>query len=459
MPAVPLPRRRSRPHRTGPTVAVVVGALLAAAAVTTACDPGEDPPTRSAFADSQRPYAASAHGGNYMHNFYFPPAPSSTPWYPAWAPDGQSIAVGMSGSIWSVDPATGVATELVRSEDYLSSPNWSPDGRWLVYTADAGGGPIQLEVLDTSTGETRRLTDDDEIHVDPRFSPDGTRLAYVSTRPSGFFNIYIREIADGQWAGDEVAITYDSTFGRSRLYFGAWDMHISPSWLPSGDELLIVSNRDVPLGSGNVYRIPARENGIDSRVAVLEEQTLYRTQPDVSLDGRRFVYSSTAGAADQFNNLYVQPTVGGEPYKLTFFEYDAFQPALVAGRRVDRLHQQQGRTAPARTARDLRRGSTHRHHRRASLEGADGHPHDDHPGRGRRADWHPHPPHGLGRQALYARGRVLAHQPGGRPHLPPRRILPGRTAPRQRAHDRSCAASSMCPRNSTSASSRAKTSA
>ena len=326
MPAVPLPRRRSRPHRTGPTVAVVLGALLAAAAVTTACDPGEDPPTRPALADSQRPYAASAHGGNYMHNFYFPPAPSSTPWYPAWAPDGQSIAVGMSGSIWSVDPATGVATELVRSEDYLSSPNWSPDGRWLVYTADAGGGPIQLEVLDTSTGEIRRLTDDDEIHVDPRFSPDGTRLAYVSTRPSGFFNIYIREIADGQWAGDEVAITYDSTFGRSRLYFGAWDMHISPSWLPSGDELLIVSNRDVPLGSGNVYRIPARENGIDSRVAVLEEQTLYRTQPDVSLDGRRFVYSSTAGAADQFNNLYVQPTVGGEPYKLTFFEYDAFHP-------------------------------------------------------------------------------------------------------------------------------------
>ena len=110
-------------------------------------------------------------------------------------------------------------------------------------------------------------------------------------------------------------------------------------------------------------------------------------------------------------------------------------PALVAGRRVDRLHQQQGRTAPARTARDLRRGSTHRHHRRASLEGADGHPHDDHPGRGRRADGHPHPPHRLRRQALHPRGRVLAHQPGGRPHLPPRRILPGRTAPRQRAHD------------------------
>ncbi|HBD97030.1 MAG TPA: hypothetical protein DC060_02400, partial [Gemmatimonadetes bacterium] len=62
------------------------------------------------------------------------------------------------------------------------------------------------------------------------------------------------------------------------------------------------------------------------REPVLIEQTLYRAQPDVSIDGRRFVFSSTRAAADQFNNLYVQPTLGGEPYKLTFFEHDAFHP-------------------------------------------------------------------------------------------------------------------------------------
>ena len=27
-----------------------------------------------------RTYPSARHGGNYMHNFYFPPAPSSTPW-------------------------------------------------------------------------------------------------------------------------------------------------------------------------------------------------------------------------------------------------------------------------------------------------------------------------------------------------------------------------------------------
>ena len=48
--------------------------------------------------------------------------------------------------------------------------------------------------------------------------------------------------------------------------------------------------------------------------------------PTCSIDGKRFVYSLTRGGADQFNNLYVQPTAGGEPYKLTFFEHDAFHP-------------------------------------------------------------------------------------------------------------------------------------
>ncbi|MCY3612471.1 MAG: CehA/McbA family metallohydrolase [Gemmatimonadetes bacterium] len=282
------------------------------------------PPTADLTA--QRAYPAASHGGNYMHNFYFPPAPSSSPWYPEWHPGGERVALAMSGSLWEVDIATGDAHEIVHGPDYYSSPNYSPDGAWLLYTADDGGGTIDLEVMNTATGERHRLTEGAHVHTDPRFSPDGGRIAYVSTAPQGYFNVYIRPFADGAWAGPDVSVTADNTFGRDRLYFGAWDMHISPAWLPSGEELLIVSNRDVALGSGNVYRVPARGGGIEDRQLVLAEQSLYRTQPHVSYDGQRFVYSSTAGAADQFQNLYVQPTTGGEPYKMTFFDHDAFHP-------------------------------------------------------------------------------------------------------------------------------------
>jgi hypothetical protein len=277
-------------------------------------------------ADAQNEYPAAKHGGNYMHNFYFPPAPSSTPWAPTWSPDGKSIAVAMSGSIWRVDPESGVAFELTYGAKYHSLPDWSPDGKWIVYTADDGGKSIQLEILNVATGESRALTDDAFLYVDPVFSPTGDRLAYVSTKPNGYFNVYVRGIENGRFSGEEIAVTKDHSYPSSRLYFGEWDMHITPAWLPDGRELLLVSNRDVPLGSGNVLRVPAMADGIEEAETLLREQTLYRTMPDVSIDGKRFIYSSTSGSADQFSNLYVQPTSGGEPYKMTFFENDAFHP-------------------------------------------------------------------------------------------------------------------------------------
>lgn len=324
---------RPAPLRAVVTALALAGGLVALQAQTPAPAPTQKtaiPLHGSAQAQAvggrTLPYAAAKTGGNYMHNFYFPPAVSTTPWWPAWSPDGSWVAVSMSGSIWKVDWKSGAAEELTAGPTYHSSPDISPDGRWLIYTADHDGAKIQLEMLNLATGATHALTSDDQVYTDPVFSPDGTRVAYVSTKPSGYFNVYIRPIRDGQWAGPEVAVTSDHAFGNDRLYFGNYDVHISPSWLPDGRELLLVSNRDVALGSGNVYRVPAEAGGMARGRVVRAEQTLFRTRPDVSIDGKRFVYASTAGAADQYNNLYVQPTVGGEPYKLTFFEHDAFHP-------------------------------------------------------------------------------------------------------------------------------------
>ncbi len=262
----------------------------------------------------------------YTYNYCYPPAPSSTPWAPAWAPSGKLITVSMHGSLFNVDPATGKATELTADGRYDSSPVWSPDGKWIVYTSQTPNGPIQLAILDVSTGKTRLLTQDNATYLDPAFSPDGRRIAYVTTGTTGRFHIHVREIRDGQWDGGPTAVTTDNSYGSDRLYVGAWDMHLQPDWTPDGKELVLVSSRDVPLGSGDIFRMPVQPDGMRHAARIFREQSLFRTRPQVSIDGKRIVYSSHAGGADQFSHLYVLPVKGGAPYKLTAGGYDHFSP-------------------------------------------------------------------------------------------------------------------------------------
>jgi TolB protein len=147
----------------------------------------------------------------------------------------------------------------------------------------------------------------------------------VSTDPNGWFNILVAEINNGQ-KGIVTPVTTDHKFGRSRLYFSDNDIHISPTWSPDGKELIFISNRDIPLGSGGLWRAPVESDVMNSDRSKLiyKEETLYRTRPQWSPDGKRILYSSHLGG--QFNNLFVIPAAGGEPYKMTFGEYDNFLP-------------------------------------------------------------------------------------------------------------------------------------
>ena len=59
-----------------------------------------------------------------------------------------------------------------------------------------------------------------------------------------------------------VQLTAGNDYGKDRLYFGPIDSHIEPTWSPDGEELILVSNRGIPLGSGSIWRMPVRPDGI-----------------------------------------------------------------------------------------------------------------------------------------------------------------------------------------------------
>lgn len=276
----------------------------------------------SAGAQAPRAFPAAKTGGNYMRNYYLPP-PTSTPFYPAWSPTGEEIVFSMQGSIWKIKVGENVAHELTAGPTYDSSPDWSPDGRWIVYTAEQDSRNINLVLFNVETREAVPLTAGDHLNLDPKWSPDGTRIAFVSTSPNGWFNLFILPIENGE-AGEPVQVSHDNRYKNNRLYFGANDLHIQPTWSPDGRELICVSNQGIPLGSGAIWRLPAEASGFGRAKIIHREETLYRTRPDWSPDGARIIYSAHLGG--EHNNLFVLPANGGEPYKLTFGEWDHFHP-------------------------------------------------------------------------------------------------------------------------------------
>src|SRR5712675_3015631 len=73
----------------------------------------------------------------YFREMYLPQL-TSGPSSLAWSPDSRELVYSMAGSLWrqrvGAGTGSGVAQQLtIASYDY--QPDWSPDGRWVVYSS------------------------------------------------------------------------------------------------------------------------------------------------------------------------------------------------------------------------------------------------------------------------------------------------------------------------------------
>jgi dipeptidyl aminopeptidase/acylaminoacyl peptidase len=111
------------------------------------------------------------------------------------SPDGSRVAFvrvtvnekkeGYNTSIWTVPTAGKDEPHRLTSGDRDSSPRWSPDGEYLVFTRatekDGKPEPPQLFILSMAGGDAFSFTTLPKGAGDPRWSPDGKAIAFTST--------------------------------------------------------------------------------------------------------------------------------------------------------------------------------------------------------------------------------------------------------------------------------------
>lgn len=166
---------------------------------------------------------------------------------PVISRDGSKVAYTMAGDpkqpiyviTAAVPPVSGVPESVCES---CGEPvDWSPDGRSLLYLS---GRPKTVGLLQLASGERNPLLQHSRYLLDQaRFSPDGRWIAWTAYTEPNRARIYAapvhgtRAIAEDQW----IAVTDGQTW------------HDRPRWSPHGDAIYYYSKAD---GFGCIWKQP-----------------------------------------------------------------------------------------------------------------------------------------------------------------------------------------------------------
>src|SRR5258705_5756451 len=140
----------------------------------------------------------------YFREMYLPQV-TSGPSAGAWSPDGAELVYAMQGTLWRQRPGSTEAAQLTDGPGYDAEPDWSPDGRRILYTSYRNDA-LELWILDLQDGSTRALVANGAVNLDARWSPDGARVAYVSTAFKGRWHVFVVDVKDGAPSGEPVRL-------------------------------------------------------------------------------------------------------------------------------------------------------------------------------------------------------------------------------------------------------------
>jgi len=223
---------------------------------------------------------------------------------PNWTPDGKALIYNSNGRLYRLDLATKTATIIdtglatSNNNDHLLSF----DGKWLgiSHHSQEDGGRSNVYIVPTQGGQPRRITANGPSYLHG-WSPDGRSLIYNGER-DGEFDIYTISI-DG---GEETRLT------------DAKGLDDGSEYTPDGRSIYFNSSRT---GTMQIWRM--RPDGSDPGQVTHDEY--HNWFPHVSPDGKQIAFLSfSKDVAPTDHPFYQQvmirmmPVAGGRPKAIAY---------------------------------------------------------------------------------------------------------------------------------------------
>ncbi len=215
----------------------------------------------------------------------------------AYSPDGSRIAYVSAAAdgnqeifLVNADGTDPLAlTVTAAGED---SPDWSADGREIVYASNATGS-FQIWIMDADGSNPRRLTEGPDFNFQPAVSPDGETIAFTSTR-AGNYEIFMMDL-DGS---------------NQRNASNSTGKETSPVWFPDGQIAFI---REVGTGKEATSAIVKADAGTGP-LAILTPPGLNVTDFALSRDGTLLVMTvAVPGSGRSINSRLYLIELGSAP--------------------------------------------------------------------------------------------------------------------------------------------------
>jgi TolB protein len=151
---------------------------------------------------------------------------------PSWSPDSKQVAyvsfeTGMA-KVFIQNIATGKREIVLENKFQISSPSWSPNGKFMSLTLYQDGN-AEIYILNLKNKNLTRLTNHYSIDTESSWSPNGSKIMFTSGR-SGSPQLY--EINLKKFNAKPQRITFEGNYNAKGSY------------LPNGEGVVFVHRKN-----------------------------------------------------------------------------------------------------------------------------------------------------------------------------------------------------------------------